>query len=150
MQNGSSKALLHRLQNRHALHMMRHRKHVVLSTSRKRPGQRHFLESLCNLRAPRASNKRHGRQSALLGAEHTAATRSLRGIRPARELHGPPQGGVELHPARSGMTLYGVWKPRQRMGLYRTVRHEVLRDDLLRYLNRNLVLPAVAWIAHPR
>ncbi|MFI7139290.1 hypothetical protein ACIBQ5_16415 [Streptomyces massasporeus] len=28
-------------------------------------------------------------------------------------------------------------KPRQRMGLYRTVLHEGLRDDLPRYLNQD-------------
>ncbi|CAM5706026.1 hypothetical protein SHIRM173S_01912 [Streptomyces hirsutus] len=31
-------------------------------------------------------------------------------------------------------------KPRQRMGLYRTVLHEGLRDDLPRYLDQGLLL----------
>ncbi|MFI5679074.1 hypothetical protein [Streptomyces cellulosae] len=58
------------------------------------------------------------------------------------ELHGPIQGVVELplHMAWSGMTSYDLGKPRQRMGLYRTVLHEGLRDDLPRYLNQNLLL----------
>ncbi|GAA1538994.1 hypothetical protein GCM10009730_55190 [Streptomyces albidochromogenes] len=38
------------------------------------------------------------------------------------------------------MTSYDLTKPRQRMGLYRTVLHEGLRDDLPRYLNRDLLL----------
>ncbi|CAL9391223.1 hypothetical protein [Streptomyces sp. NPDC085937] len=58
------------------------------------------------------------------------------------ELHGPTQGIVELplHMAWSGMTSYDLEKPRQRMGLYRTVLHEGLRDDLPRYLNQELLL----------
>lgn len=58
------------------------------------------------------------------------------------ELHGPFQGVVELplHMAWSGMTSYDMSKPRQRMGLYRTVLHEGLRDDLPRYLNQDLLL----------
>ncbi|MGW2647403.1 hypothetical protein ACWC2T_21350 [Streptomyces sp. NPDC001393] len=58
------------------------------------------------------------------------------------ELHGPTQGVVELplHLAWSGLTSYDMSKPRQRMGLYRTVLHEGLRDDLPRYLNRDLLL----------
>ncbi|MEV6759622.1 hypothetical protein AB0N16_03020 [Streptomyces sp. NPDC051105] len=58
------------------------------------------------------------------------------------ELHGPTQGIVELplHMAWSGMTSYDLSKPRQRMGLYRTVLHEGLHDDLPRYLNQNLLL----------
>jgi hypothetical protein len=58
------------------------------------------------------------------------------------ELHGPTLGVVELplHLAWSGMTSYDMSKPRQRMGLYRTVLHEGLRDDLPRYLNRDLLL----------
>ncbi|WP_122618363.1 hypothetical protein [Streptomyces sp. Tu 4128] len=58
------------------------------------------------------------------------------------ELHGPTQGIVELplHMAWSGMTSYDMGKPRQRMGLYRTVLHEGLRDDLPRYLNEDLLL----------
>ncbi|MGW7300405.1 hypothetical protein [Streptomyces sp. NPDC054829] len=58
------------------------------------------------------------------------------------ELHGPVDGVVELplHIAWSGMTSYDLGKPRQRMGLYRTVLHEGLHDDLPRYLNRDLLL----------
>ncbi|MEV6955996.1 hypothetical protein [Streptomyces sp. NPDC051183] len=58
------------------------------------------------------------------------------------ELHGPTRGVVELplHLAWSGMTSYDLGKPRQRMGLYRTVLHEGLHDDLPRYLNRDLLL----------
>ncbi|MFJ8804425.1 hypothetical protein [Streptomyces sp. NPDC102487] len=58
------------------------------------------------------------------------------------DLHGPTQGVVELplHMAWSGMTSYDMSKPRQRMGLYRTVLHEGLRDDLPRYLNQDLLL----------
>ncbi|MFF4259722.1 hypothetical protein ACFY1L_52065 [Streptomyces sp. NPDC001663] len=58
------------------------------------------------------------------------------------ELHGPAQGIVELplHMAWSGMTAYDLDKPRQRMGLYRTVQHEGLHDDLPRYLNQDLLL----------
>ncbi|MFC5802661.1 hypothetical protein [Streptomyces formicae] len=58
------------------------------------------------------------------------------------ELHGPARGVVELplHMAWSGMTSYDMGKPRQRMGLYRTVLHEGLRDDLPHYLNQDLLL----------
>ncbi|MFI5975805.1 hypothetical protein [Streptomyces sp. NPDC051452] len=58
------------------------------------------------------------------------------------ELRGPTQGIVQLplHVAWSGMTSYDLGKPRQRMGLYRTVLHEGLRDDLPQFLNRDLLL----------
>ncbi|MFC9271317.1 hypothetical protein ACWGRF_00020 [Streptomyces zhihengii] len=58
------------------------------------------------------------------------------------ELHGPTRGVVQLplHVAWSGMTSYDLDKPRQRMGLYRTVLHDGLRDDLPRYLDQNLLL----------
>ncbi|MER6148101.1 transcriptional regulator [Streptomyces hirsutus] len=58
------------------------------------------------------------------------------------ESRGPTQGVVDLppHMAWSGMTSYDLGKPRQRMGLYRTVLHESLRDDLPRYLNQDLLL----------
>ncbi|MFD9099144.1 hypothetical protein [Streptomyces collinus] len=58
------------------------------------------------------------------------------------ELRGPIEGVVELplHVAWSGMTSYDLGKPRQCMGLYRTVLHEGLRDDLPRFLNRDLLL----------
>ncbi|MFJ4553428.1 transcriptional regulator [Streptomyces sp. NPDC088817] len=59
-----------------------------------------------------------------------------------RRLAGP---GARSRPALlrmawSGMTSYDMGKPRRRMGLYRTVLHEGLRDDLPRYLNRDLLL----------
>ncbi|MET7439145.1 hypothetical protein ACWERY_36525 [Streptomyces sp. NPDC004082] len=59
-----------------------------------------------------------------------------------RDLQGPVQGVVELpvHVAWSGMTSYDLANPRQRMGLYRTVLHEGLRDDLPEYLNEDLLL----------
>lgn len=58
------------------------------------------------------------------------------------ELHGPTRGVVELplHMAWSGMTSYDLGKPRQRMGLYRAVLHEGLREDLRRYLNQDLLV----------
>ncbi|MFJ4836378.1 hypothetical protein ACIP79_41775 [Streptomyces sp. NPDC088747] len=58
------------------------------------------------------------------------------------DLRGPGQGVVELplHVAWSGMTAYDLDKPRQRMGFYRTVLHEGLREDLPRYLNQDLLL----------
>ncbi|MFF8478618.1 hypothetical protein [Streptomyces sp. NPDC015414] len=58
------------------------------------------------------------------------------------ELRGPIAGVVELplHVAWSGMTSFDLGKPRQRMGLYRPVLHEGLRDDLPRFLNRDLLL----------
>nr|WP_270891998.1 transcriptional regulator [Streptomyces sp. DHE17-7] len=58
------------------------------------------------------------------------------------ELRGPTHGVVDLplHVAWSGMTSYDLGKPRQRMGLYRTVLHEGLDDDLPRYLNQDLLL----------
>ncbi|MER5181095.1 transcriptional regulator [Streptomyces sp. NPDC002896] len=58
------------------------------------------------------------------------------------ELGGPTQGIAELplHTAWSGMTSYDMGKPRQRMGLYRTVLHEGLRDDLPRYLDQDQLL----------
>ncbi|MCD9872900.1 hypothetical protein [Streptomyces guryensis] len=58
------------------------------------------------------------------------------------ELHGPTHGVVDLplHMAWSGLTSYDLGKPRQRMGLYRTVLHEGLHDDLPRYLNQDLLL----------
>ncbi|MFD8740777.1 hypothetical protein ACFV06_38495 [Streptomyces sp. NPDC059618] len=58
------------------------------------------------------------------------------------ELKGPSRGVVSLplHVAWSGMTSYDLDNPRQRMGLYRTVLHEGLHEDLSRYLNQDLLL----------
>ncbi|MEU7383938.1 cation-transporting P-type ATPase [Streptomyces sp. NPDC042207] len=61
-ENRRSGTLCHRFQNSHALHVRRHRKVVGLSEPLKNPGQSRFLGSLSCLRAPRASNERHGRQ----------------------------------------------------------------------------------------
>ncbi|MFJ8941115.1 transcriptional regulator [Streptomyces sp. NPDC102365] len=38
------------------------------------------------------------------------------------------------------MSAYDLGKPRQRMGLYRTVLHEGLGEDLPLYLNHGLLL----------
>lgn len=62
-QNRRSGALRDRLKDRHALHMMRHRKDVGLGDSRKTPGQMPFFGTSVCIRTPRASNERHGRQS---------------------------------------------------------------------------------------
>ncbi|MFF6995908.1 hypothetical protein ACFY93_13280 [Streptomyces sp. NPDC008313] len=58
------------------------------------------------------------------------------------ELHGPAAGVVSLplHMAWSGLTSYDLTEPRRRMGLYRTVLHEGLHDDLPLFLNRDLLL----------
>ncbi|MER8265075.1 hypothetical protein AB0B51_32845 [Streptomyces griseus] len=65
------------------------------------------------------------------------------------ELHGQAQGVVELplHMAWSGIASYDMSKPRQRMGLYRTVLHEGLYDDLPRYLNRDLLIQLCRYCA---
>ncbi|MET7686988.1 hypothetical protein ABZT06_03200 [Streptomyces sp. NPDC005483] len=57
-------------------------------------------------------------------------------------LRGPNHGVVELplHLAWSGMTSYDLSNPRRRMGLYRTILHEGLHDDLPRCLNQDLLL----------
>lgn len=47
------------------------------------------------------------------------------------------------------MTSYDMSKPRQRMGLYRAVLHEGLRDDLPSYLNQDLLIQLVAGAARP-
>ncbi|MEU6260900.1 hypothetical protein [Streptomyces sp. NPDC047043] len=59
-----------------------------------------------------------------------------------QQLRGPAHGVVDLplHMAWSGMTSYDLGKPRRRMGLYRTVLHEGLRDDLPRCLTQDLLL----------
>ncbi|MEU6578672.1 hypothetical protein [Streptomyces sp. NPDC046805] len=58
------------------------------------------------------------------------------------DLAGPEQGLVELplHIAWSGLRTYDLDRPRQRMGLYRTVLAEGQRDDITRFLNRDLLL----------
>ncbi|MGW4034610.1 hypothetical protein ACWEFL_35835 [Streptomyces sp. NPDC004838] len=58
------------------------------------------------------------------------------------DLAGPDHGSVELplHIAWSGLRTYDLDRPRQRMGLYRTVLAEGQRDDIARFLNRELLL----------
>jgi hypothetical protein len=57
-------------------------------------------------------------------------------------LQGPTDGIVDLpqHVAWSGMASYDLGKPRQRMTLYRTVLQQGLHDDLLTYLNKEMLL----------
>ncbi|MFJ4978418.1 hypothetical protein ACIP6X_24255 [Streptomyces coeruleorubidus] len=73
-----------------------------------------------------------------------------------------PQRVVELplHTAWSGLTSYDRSKPRQGMGLYRTVLHEGLRDAscgkaapepagaAVRVVRRFLALTAAIWHNH--
>ncbi|GAB2833450.1 hypothetical protein [Streptomyces daliensis] len=58
------------------------------------------------------------------------------------ELRGPTDGRVDLpgHVAWSGLTSYDLERPRARMSLYRTVLAEGQREDLVDYLNRDLLL----------
>ncbi len=62
-QKRRSGALVRRLQNRHALHMRRHRKDVGLGESRKTPGQTPISQLTILRGGPGASNERHSRQS---------------------------------------------------------------------------------------
>ncbi|MGH3311739.1 MAG: transcriptional regulator [Streptomyces sp.] len=63
--------------------------------------------------------------------------------RPAElsELRGPVHGSVSLplHLAWSGLTEFDLDQPRLRMSCYRIVLAEGMREDLVRYLNRNLL-----------
>jgi hypothetical protein len=58
------------------------------------------------------------------------------------ELAGPTTGVVRLplHVAWSGLTAFDLTSPRPRMTLYRIVLAEGQRADILRYLNRDLLL----------
>ncbi|MGA6226967.1 hypothetical protein ACPESV_42280 [Streptomyces umbrinus] len=58
------------------------------------------------------------------------------------ELSRPEHGMVELplHIACSGVRTLDLDRPRQRMSLYRTVLAEGTRDDLCRFLNRDILL----------
>jgi hypothetical protein len=58
------------------------------------------------------------------------------------DLSGPVHGQVELplHVAWSGLRIYDLDRPRQRMSLYRTVLAEGQHDDLVAILNRDLLL----------
>ncbi|XWT35931.1 hypothetical protein VMZ64_00160 [Streptomyces noursei] len=63
---------------------------------------------------------------------------------PARleDLAGPAHGTVDLplHVVWSGRCSYGLEQPRSRMSLYRTVLAEGQRQDLIDFLNRDLLL----------
>ncbi len=58
------------------------------------------------------------------------------------ELAGHEHGLVELplHIAWSGLRVLDLDLPRQRTSLYRTVSAEGMRDDLRRFLNRDILL----------
>lgn len=58
------------------------------------------------------------------------------------ELAGPAQGTVQLplHIAWSGLTAFDLGQPKPRMTLYRTELAEGQRDDLARYLSRDLLI----------
>ncbi|MBW1597498.1 transcriptional regulator [Streptomyces sp. JJ38] len=59
-------------------------------------------------------------------------------------LAGPDGGIVELplHVSWSGLSRYDLDQPRLRMSCYRIVLAEGQHDDLVRYLNRDLLLDA--------
>src|SRR4051812_12638810 len=63
---------------------------------------------------------------------------------PARleDLVGPAHGTVDLplHVVWSGRRSYDLAGPKQRMGLYRTVLAEGQRQDLIDFLNRDLLI----------
>ncbi|MVO84346.1 hypothetical protein GPA10_06050 [Streptomyces sp. p1417] len=63
---------------------------------------------------------------------------------PARleDLAGPARGLVDLplHVVWSGRRSFEVDRPRARMGLYRTVLAEGQREDLARFLDRDLLI----------
>ncbi|GLV73197.1 MULTISPECIES: hypothetical protein [Streptomyces] len=58
------------------------------------------------------------------------------------ELGGPAQGTVSLplHMAWSGLTQFDLDQPRLRMSFYRIVLAEGMRDDLVQYLNHDLLI----------
>ncbi|MGW6792680.1 hypothetical protein [Streptomyces chartreusis] len=58
------------------------------------------------------------------------------------ELTGPATGTVDLplHVVWSGRSSYGLGQPRSRMSLYRTVLAEGQRQDLIAFLNRDLLV----------
>ncbi|MFI0989459.1 transcriptional regulator [Streptomyces exfoliatus] len=58
------------------------------------------------------------------------------------ELGGPDHGHVELplHLAWSGLSRFDLDQPRLRMSCYRIVLAEGQQDDLVRYLNRELLV----------
>ncbi|MGW2785952.1 hypothetical protein ACWC3X_32665 [Streptomyces populi] len=59
-----------------------------------------------------------------------------------KDLAGQEHGSVELplHIVWSGLRTYDLDRPRQCMGLYRTVLAEGQREDIIRFLNRDLLL----------
>ncbi|MEU0838147.1 transcriptional regulator [Streptomyces sp. NPDC005962] len=58
------------------------------------------------------------------------------------ELVGPAHGAVSLplHLAWSGLTRFDLDQPRLRMSFYRIVLAEGMRDDLVHYLNQDLLI----------
>lgn len=58
------------------------------------------------------------------------------------QLNGPAHGSVRLplHLAWSGLTEFDLDQPRLRMSCYRIVLAEGMREDLVRYLNRDLLI----------
>jgi hypothetical protein len=62
--------------------------------------------------------------------------------RSLEDLAGPASGTVQLplHVAWSGLTAFDLDKPKPRMSLYRVVLAEGQRDDLMVYLNRELLI----------
>ncbi|MFG2143984.1 transcriptional regulator [Streptomyces sp. NPDC048696] len=58
------------------------------------------------------------------------------------ELRGPEHGTVALplHLAWSGLTEFDLDQPRLRMSCYRIVLAEGMHDDLVEYLNRDLLV----------
>ncbi|MER7980464.1 hypothetical protein [Streptomyces sp. NPDC095817] len=58
------------------------------------------------------------------------------------DLRGPAHGTVDLplHVAWSGQRSYDVDSPRPRMGLYRTVLAEGQQQDVVDFLNRDLLI----------
>lgn len=58
------------------------------------------------------------------------------------DLTGPARGTVDLplHVVWSGRRSYGLEQPRSRMSLYRTVLAEGQRQDLIDFLNRDLLI----------
>jgi len=58
------------------------------------------------------------------------------------ELVGPAHGtvGLPLHLAWSGLTQFDLDQPRLRMSCYRIVLAEGIRDDLVQYLNQDLLI----------
>ncbi|MEU9075573.1 transcriptional regulator [Kitasatospora sp. NPDC048538] len=58
------------------------------------------------------------------------------------ELEGPATGRVDLplHLAWSGLRTFDLAQPRQRMGLYRIVLNEGMREDLVHFLDAGLLV----------